>query len=96
MRQVYDPGSRTHYLFGGNPGESGQNDERLGDLWQLTLERATLSDVIRSCKYMIRRQQFVEMCSGDTRDALKFVSEIIITYVSETRVTVSCLRPLCP
>lgn len=60
---VYDPAARTHYLFGGNPGESSNPRRRLDDFWQLRLERPlNEQDILRRAMFLIRRQQFYEMC----------------------------------
>ncbi|PJF17507.1 hypothetical protein PSACC_02688, partial [Paramicrosporidium saccamoebae] len=60
---VYDPESRTHYLFGGNPGESSNPRRRLGDFWQLYLHRRRRpADILRRSIFLLRRQQFFEMC----------------------------------
>lgn len=60
---VYDPESRTHYLFGGNPGESSNPRRRLGDFWQLHLHRLRRpADILRRGIFLLRRQQFFEMC----------------------------------
>lgn len=36
---VYDMNSKTHYLFGGNPGNNAITSLRLDDFWLLRLER---------------------------------------------------------
>lgn len=60
---AYDPVSRTHYLFGGNPGEPSAPRRRLNDFWQLTLHRPLDSaKVLRRHTFSLRRQQFLEMC----------------------------------
>lgn len=60
---VYHPTTRTHYLFGGNPGETGNPRKRLNDLWELSLiKRSTPTDVLRYMCFLLRKQQFFEMC----------------------------------
>lgn len=60
---VYDPELRLHYLFGGNPGEAGNPRRRLGDFWRLALHRPrSPSDILRRAIFLLRRQQFYEMC----------------------------------
>lgn len=70
---VYDPKSRTFYMHGGNAGVSSTSrtgrragnvemEDRLDDFWSMTLERPPVDEVIRRAKFVIRRQQFREMC----------------------------------
>jgi hypothetical protein len=60
---VYDPETRTHYLFGGNPGETSNPRRRLGDFWLLRLHRPrSTTDILRRAIFLLRRQQFYEMC----------------------------------
>lgn len=57
---VYDPSERVHYLFGGNPGESGNARQRLDDFWKLSLKRVNEDQVYRTCCGLIRKQIFLE------------------------------------
>jgi hypothetical protein len=67
---VYDPVTKTHYLFGGNPGESGNPRRRLGDFWALKLDGPLSGiDILRRAIFRIRRQQFFEMCLTRRRDS---------------------------
>lgn len=60
---VYDAEGAVHYLFGGNPGESGNPRRRLNDLWSLQLvKKQSSADILRRIIFLIRRQQFLEMC----------------------------------
>lgn len=60
---VYDAHTGLHYLFGGNPGEPGAPRRRLGDFWQLQLVRpAQEADILRRALFLLRRQQFYELC----------------------------------
>ncbi|KAG6865484.1 hypothetical protein C0991_002196 [Blastosporella zonata] len=68
---VYNPLTRTVFLHGGNAGvvdamehtgEEGHKEERMDDLWQMTLVRAGSEEVIRRATYQLRQQQFREMC----------------------------------
>lgn len=62
---VYDSDTSMHYLFGGNPGESGNPRRRLNDLWSLKLvKRQSPADILRRIIFFIRQQQFLEMCSS--------------------------------
>ncbi|KAJ3783538.1 Muskelin N-terminus-domain-containing protein [Lentinula aff. detonsa] len=71
---VYDPDSKTAYLHGGTmmvdselrEGNDGLSEEapmkRLSDFWKMTLRRLSSSELIRRSAYLIRQQQFKEMC----------------------------------
>lgn len=60
---VYDEEGGVHYLFGGNPGEGSNPRRRLDDFWSLCLyRRYGLEDILRRARFLIRRQQFYEMC----------------------------------
>jgi len=59
---VYHPTTRTHYLFGGNPGEDLHIKPRLDDFWELKLARPTPADIVRKALFLLRRRQFHEMC----------------------------------
>lgn len=70
---VYDTRLRMHFMFGGNPGEPGNSIVRLDDFWKLKLVRPTSQDVLRKCKFQIRRLQYDEMCRFDKRAALAYL-----------------------
>ena len=66
---VYDSVNKVHFLFGGKQdGKDGASvhgapkppDRRLGDLWQLNLERFPLEKLLKQCQYMLRRQRFTK------------------------------------
>ncbi|KAG5643379.1 hypothetical protein DXG03_000993 [Asterophora parasitica] len=71
---VYNPHTKTIYMHGGNAGVVGEaleragggdkkgREERLDDLWGMTLKRAGSEEVIRKATYKIRQQQFRELC----------------------------------
>lgn len=61
---VYDPVSQTHYLFGGNPGDSSPSDERLDDFWSLVLLRPTREQVLRRAIFAVRKQKFLELAQA--------------------------------
>lgn len=70
---VYDPRHKVQYLFGGNPGDNG-NQARLDDLWELRLVRPTKTDVVRKGLFSIRKQMFHELCKHeDSIVALRFL-----------------------
>ena len=54
---VYDPIRKLHFLFGGNPGrgQPGLSQPRLDDLWSLALVRPSSQELLRRCRYLLRR-----------------------------------------
>jgi len=78
---VYDPINKLHYLFGGNPGKSTSMKLRLDDFWMLKLERSTAEDLVRSCKYRIRKLRYIELVEENPIQALTYlqneVSELV-------------------
>lgn len=85
---VYDPETRTHYLFGGNPGEPGAPKRRLNDLWKLKLERLVQSDdILRRACFLLRRQHYYELClkgPAGQMDALRFLQNQVSAVVKHT------------
>ncbi|KFH65087.1 hypothetical protein MVEG_08568 [Podila verticillata NRRL 6337] len=59
---VYDDVNEVQYLFGGNPGEHGNSSKRLDDFWELRLYRPKPEQIVRKAKYLLRTQQFKELC----------------------------------
>ncbi|KAG0199227.1 hypothetical protein BGX28_007454 [Mortierella sp. GBA30] len=59
---VYDDVNEVQYLFGGNPGEQGNMSKRLDDFWELRLYRPKPEQILRKAKYLLRTQQFKELC----------------------------------
>ncbi|KAG0338303.1 Muskelin 1, intracellular mediator containing kelch motif [Podila horticola] len=59
---VYDDVNEVQYLFGGNPGEHGNSSKRLDDFWELRLYRPKPDQIVRKAKYLLRTQQFKELC----------------------------------
>ncbi|CAO3565805.1 unnamed protein product [Mortierella alpina] len=59
---VYDDENEVQYLFGGNPGEQGNMSKRLDDFWELRLYRPKPEEILRKAKYLLRTQQFKELC----------------------------------
>ena len=85
---VYDNIRKKQFLFGGNPGEPGQPNLRLDDFWELTLVRPSSNDVLRRARFMIKRQQFRELCSRNnmegngTLNALAFLQQEVASVVN--------------
>ncbi|KAF9904273.1 Muskelin 1, intracellular mediator containing kelch motif [Linnemannia zychae] len=67
---VYDDINEVQYLFGGNPGEQGNQSKRLDDFWELRLYRPTPDQIVRKAKYLLRTQQFKELCQRPETSAL--------------------------
>lgn len=74
---IYDKSSKMFYLFGGNPGSS---SVRLDDFWTFQLTKPTRNHVLNYCKYLIRKQEYEEICEIDTIKAVYYLQ----TKLSET------------
>lgn len=70
---VYDPNSKIHYLFGGNPGMSCLPKLRLDDFWKLQLIRPSNPQLRRQCKILIRKYRFQELAFHDTIQAMNYL-----------------------
>ncbi|TPX47932.1 hypothetical protein SeLEV6574_g02348 [Synchytrium endobioticum] len=85
---VYDSTRKVQYLFGGNPGEPGQPNLRLDDFWELSLVRPTCNDILRRSRFMIKKQQFRELCmkssieGNGTLNALAFLQHELAAVVN--------------
>lgn len=85
---VYDMQTKTHYLFGGNPGVRNSPTQRLGDFWRLLIRRnISPEDVLRRVSFLIRRQRFHEMCilrqSTVAPCSIKDAMQYLQTHVSK-------------
>ncbi|KAI9257656.1 muskelin 1, intracellular mediator kelch motif-containing protein, isoform CRA_a [Sporodiniella umbellata] len=60
---VYNPKSKSFFIFGGNPGDSADNSKRFDDFWELKLSKPTSPQVVRECVFLIRSHRLYEMCS---------------------------------
>lgn len=54
---VFDPVTKDHYVFGGNPAETDVEPVRLSDFWRLQLVRPTAEEALRKALFGVRRQQ---------------------------------------
>lgn len=81
---VYDDMAKTHYLFGGNAGEVQGKHTRLSDFWKLQLNRPTIETIISRCQYLIRRQQFRELCREDPKKAMRFLQTDLSSAVDHS------------
>lgn len=70
---VYDHIRKVHYLFGGNPGKDSLPRMRLDDFWSLKLSRPSSDFLLRRCRFLIRKHQFLEMSSSAPRDAMTYL-----------------------
>ncbi|XP_072181671.1 muskelin-like [Diadema setosum] len=70
---VYDHLHKRHYLFGGNPGNHNRQRPRLDDFWSLELCRPTKEELLRRCKYLIRRHRFQETAMSNPMMALSYL-----------------------
>ncbi|KAG6891567.1 hypothetical protein C0992_003594 [Termitomyces sp. T32_za158] len=94
---VYNPLTRNVFLHGGNvgvndtaehAGEKGHKEERMDDLWQMTLVRAGTEEVIRRATYQLRQQQFRELCEDATpMEALSFLQTDVSDVVDHNNGT---------
>nr|XP_002130194.1 muskelin-like [Ciona intestinalis] len=83
---VYDNVRQVHYMFGGNPGKTNQPKLRLDDFWSLKLTRPTEDDILRKCRYAIRRQHFRELAVRNPVSALGFLQTRVSDVVDHNDV----------
>ncbi|KAI8345631.1 Muskelin N-terminus-domain-containing protein [Mortierella sp. GBAus27b] len=84
---VYDDVNEVQYLFGGNPGEQGNMSKRLDDFWELRLYRPKPEEIVRKAKYLLRTQQFKELCQNpeaSTLTTLKFLQTELSCVVDQS------------
>ncbi|KAI7860209.1 Muskelin N-terminus-domain-containing protein [Circinella umbellata] len=77
---VYNPITKTQYIFGGNPGEQRQPQlgstaaetacKRLSDFWSLQLIKPNPAGIYRKCLLMLRMQRLRELCKSANRRRL--------------------------
>lgn len=78
---IYDPVSKVHYLFGGNPG--GNNQIRLDDFWKLELEKPSHQQILKFCKYLIRKQHYEETTKIDSVKAIKYLQNDLFETIDQ-------------
>ncbi|KAK3843362.1 MAG: Muskelin N-terminus-domain-containing protein [Linnemannia gamsii] len=78
---VYDDINEVQYLFGGNPGEQGNMSKRLDDFWELRLYRPTPDQIVRKAKYLLRTQQFKELCQRPETSALTSTTPRALSFL---------------
>jgi hypothetical protein len=79
---VYDHQTKTHFLFGGNPGRSKDGKIRLDDFWRLKLVRPGIEDILRQCKFMIRKLHFEELTFKNTLCALTYLQTSLAELIN--------------
>ena len=47
---VYQHVFKIHYMFGGNPGKTSEQEKRLDDFWKLKLTRPDKNDILKKCR----------------------------------------------
>nr|XP_029713847.1 muskelin isoform X1 [Aedes albopictus] len=68
---VYDAVNQVHFLFGGNPGMN--SHVRLDDFWMLRLEKPTRENILRYCKYLLRKQEYEEIARKNPLTAISYL-----------------------
>ncbi|XP_062544151.1 muskelin isoform X2 [Armigeres subalbatus] len=68
---VYDATNQVHFLFGGNPGMN--SHLRLDDFWMLRLEKPTRENILRYCKYLLRKQEYEETAKTNPLSAICYL-----------------------
>jgi len=87
-QMVYDPNTKTHFMFGGNPSNSVEEKRRLEDLWELKLTRGEDGDILRQAKLMIRKHYFKELCVNkkSSMEALAYLQGPIAELVDHDSI----------
>ncbi|KAI8967128.1 Muskelin N-terminus-domain-containing protein [Mycotypha africana] len=70
FQMVYHPGLKTHYLFGGHPGDIEKPTERLDDFWELKLTKPDTAQIARHCLYLLRTRRLQELSEEVNNNAL--------------------------
>uniref|UniRef100_A0A336KGX1 CSON006912 protein n=1 Tax=Culicoides sonorensis TaxID=179676 RepID=A0A336KGX1_CULSO len=70
---VYEPKSKVHYLFGGNPGINWKSNLRLDDFWSLYLIKPNHESALQKCRYLIRTQEYEELVKQDPIRGLHYL-----------------------
>ncbi|KAG0343380.1 hypothetical protein BG005_002456, partial [Podila minutissima] len=86
---VYDDVNEVQYLFGGNPGEHGNSSKRLDDFWELRLFRPKPDQIVRKAKYLLRTQQFKELCQRPETSVLTSTTPASPTLTGQATLVVS-------
>ncbi|XP_061418708.1 muskelin isoform X2 [Lethenteron reissneri] len=84
---VYDEVHKVHYLFGGNPGKPTLPKIRLDDFWALKLCRPAREDLLRRCRYLIRKHRFQEKAVTEPVAALTYLQTELADTVDHSDPT---------
>eukprot|EP00048_Salpingoeca_helianthica_P004553 m.78170 g.78170 ORF g.78170 m.78170 type:complete len:702 (+) comp13240_c1_seq3:179-2284(+) len=78
---VFDHHTKTHYLFGGNPGDKERKSARLSDFWSMTITRPGPEALVSQCLFEIRKLNFLQQCERNPRAALKYLQTVVSSCV---------------
>ncbi|KAH8270798.1 hypothetical protein KR018_005078 [Drosophila ironensis] len=81
---VYDDVTNTHYLFGGNPGICQQPQLRLDDFWLLRLEKPKREEILKHCRYLVRKMRYEEMARLDPLKAMQYLRHHIAAVIDHS------------
>ncbi|EDW09382.1 uncharacterized protein Dmoj_GI19068 [Drosophila mojavensis] len=81
---VYDEVAKTHYLFGGNPGIFQYQQLRLDDFWLLHLEKPKREEILKHCRYLVRKLRYEEMTRSDPIKAMEYLRHHIADVIDHT------------
>ncbi|XP_064543793.1 muskelin [Drosophila montana] len=81
---VYDELAKTHYLFGGNPGIFQYQQLRLDDFWLLQLEKPKREEVLKHCRFLVRKLRYEEMARSDPLKAMEYLRHNISDVIDHT------------
>lgn len=85
FQTVYDPGTHSYLQFGGLPVHA-EPAVPLDQLWQARLVRPSRADVVRRAHFLVRKQQFVELCASaaDDEEALAFLRAGVVPVLDNS------------
>ncbi|XP_001361411.1 muskelin isoform X1 [Drosophila pseudoobscura] len=78
---VYDELANNHYLFGGNPGICQQQQLRLDDFWILSLEKPKRDEILKHCRFLVRKMRYEEMARQDPVSAMQYLRHNIADVI---------------
>ncbi|KAH8375385.1 hypothetical protein KR200_002878 [Drosophila serrata] len=81
---VYDDLANTHYLFGGNPGICQQQQLRLDDFWVLRLEKPKREEILKHCRFLVRKLRYEEMTRQDPLKAMQYLRHHIAAVIDHS------------
>ncbi|KAH8400886.1 hypothetical protein KR009_001632 [Drosophila setifemur] len=81
---VYDDVANNHYLFGGNPGICQQQQLRLDDFWLLRLEKPKRDEILKHCRFLVRKLRYEEMARQDPLKAMQYLQNHIAAVIDHS------------